>query len=250
MSADWESKIENLLAVDWLTAGMIVKLDNQTIIEQHSREIFPSASLIKLAVLNYVLDGDFDLDEKILVADKKPVGGAGVLQLLSQKQWQLRDLLALMISVSDNFASNVLIAHFGMGSINRYLDQLAFEGTRLNRYLMDSAALKQGIDNQINASEALQLLEMALAHGPMVTSWFSHQQSRYKLPGNFDEAGSRIQVFNKTGEGNQIDHDVARFVYGNHLMDVALLTISRSQRMAVIQRFNQIGQLLADAISD
>lgn len=238
-------RVTEVINNDWLTIGMVVKLDGKIVFEKNEADVFPSASLIKLAILNYVLDQQVDLDAEFIVSSKNSVGGAGVLQLLSKQQWRLQDLLALMISVSDNFASNVLINHFGMGNINCYLQANGFSATRLNRQLMDSDALAKGIDNVTTAKESLRLLSMALGHGKKVSRWFANQQSRYKLPGNFDESGINIQVFNKTGEGNQIDHDVARFVVGSHTADVALLTVSTADRLNVIRVFNQVGQLVA-----
>lgn len=248
MRTAFHKQVSKLLDVDWLTVGTMIKLDGQIVYEKNAQGVFPSASLIKLAILNEILDSQVDLNQSIVVSGKKPVGGAGVLQLLSQADWCLRDLLALMISDSDNFASNILIHHFSTRSINHYLEDHHFQTTRLNRYLMDSHALEQGVDNQTNAAESLRLLEMALSHGDIVTNWFKNQQFRYKLPGNFDESGDAIQVFNKTGEGNQIDHDVARFVYGKHSLEIAMLTLSTSDRMNVISIFNQIGQLAAEEL--
>lgn len=249
MRTVFHKQVSRLLDVDWLTVGIIINLDGQIVYEKNAQDVFPSASLIKLAILNEILDSQVDLKQSIVVSDKKPVGGAGVLQLLSQDKWQLRDLLALMISDSDNFASNILIQHFGMKAINHYLETHHFQATRLNRYLMDSHALEQGVDNQTDAAESLRLLEMALNHGDIVTNWFKNQQFRYKLPGNFDELGDAIQVFNKTGEGNQVDHDVARFVYGKHSLEIAMLTLSTSDRMNVISIFNQVGQLAATELA-
>ncbi len=239
-------QIKQLLAGVDGEVGFVLKVNGEKQLSFQASQSFPAASLIKLAIINKLLDSDLNLDQSVHVSESSIVGGAGVLQLLSGKDWSLRDLLSLMISVSDNSASNMIIDEIGMDKFNPYLRIHGFSDTSLNRHLMDIEALQEGQENLITADDALRLLKMALDHGEPATSWFKDQQFRYKLAGNFDEAGTRIDSYNKTGEGNQIDHDVARFVYGNNRIDVALLTLGIGQRMDAIHLFNQVGQLIAD----
>ncbi|MDH5104233.1 class A beta-lactamase-related serine hydrolase [Lentilactobacillus diolivorans] len=243
-----DQKMTELLSQTTTHTGILIQLNGETIFEKNANRIFPSASLIKLAILNAVIELRPNLKQNIRIDPNRLAGGAGILQLMTRSTWTLQDLLALMISVSDNAASNVIIDHFGMDTINEYLVNHQFEGTRLNRYLMDTNALRTGRDNLTSAVEAVRLLQIALEHSTMVSSWFANQQSRYKLPGNFDELTDQVTVFNKTGEGVQIDHDVARFVYNNNVVDVALLTSKFQRRMDALRLFNQIGQLIFDFV--
>lgn len=246
MKADLIRSIRKLITSQPYEIGITIKIDYQQELAINADRQFRSASLIKLAVINYVLASHQDLSREIQLNPDKMVGGAGVLQLLSIPRLRLRDLLALMISVSDNAATNFVIDGVGKPKINQYLQQQGFTKTRLNRNLMDTSALRNGLDNFTSASESQRLLEMVLAKYPIAKPWFLNQQFRYKLAGAFDESGNGIQVFNKTGEGYQIDHDVAEFVYGNHTVSVALLTFGSRDRSKTIQLFNQIGEKCAD----
>lgn len=246
MSNQLSDTIEQVLSSSAFNYGLLIKSDGQKLVEHNSHEAFPSASLIKLAILNDVLDSDLDLNQKVNVDSEQLVGGAGVLQLMQPRVWTLRDLLALMISVSDNSATNLVISTVGMLNVQDYLTTEEFKQTELNRYLMDGRALANGIDNYTSAAESLSLLQRVLRHGREVQNWFSTQQFRYKLPGNFDESGEDIVIYNKTGEGNLIDHDVARFVYINQTIDIAMLTSGSLNRMDTIYKFNQVGQAVAD----
>lgn len=246
MSNQLSDTIEQVLSSSAFNYGLLIKSDGQKLVEHNSHEAFPSASLIKLAILNDVLDSDLDLNQKVNVDSEQLVGGAGVLQLMQPRGWTLRDLLALMISVSDNSATNLVISTVGMLNVQDYLTTEEFKQTELNRYLMDGRALANGIDNYTSAAESLSLLQRVLRHGREVQNWFSTQQFRYKLPGNFDESGEDIVIYNKTGEGNLIDHDVARFVYSNQAIDIAMLTSGSLNRMDTIYKFNQVGQAVAD----
>ncbi|MCT2898663.1 serine hydrolase [Lentilactobacillus buchneri] len=238
--------IERVMADSSFKYGLLIQSNGQTLVDHDSHEAFPSASLIKLAILNDVLDSNVDLDQSVDVSTDELVGGAGILQLMSVRPWKLRDLLALMISVSDNSATNVVISLMGMNHIQHYLQTHDFHETGLERYLMDGRALASGKNNYTSAAESLRLLQQALHNVSEVQSWFANQQFRYKLPGNFDESGENVAVYNKTGEGNLIDHDVAQIVYNNHSVDIAMLTAGSLNRMETIQKFNQVGQSVVD----
>ncbi|MDK7136535.1 serine hydrolase [Lactobacillus paragasseri] len=63
------------------------------------------------------------------------VGGAGIINRLSIKSWKISDLLDLMLSVSDNTATNALLNYYNINTINDYLQQ-NFQNISLSRFLM------------------------------------------------------------------------------------------------------------------
>lgn len=248
MRNDLADNIEHILSGAQFNYGLVIRMNNQTLVEHRSHESFPSASLIKLAILADILDSGIEMDQSVPVHADQLVGGAGVLQLLEPRDWTLKDLLALMISDSDNSATNVVISFIGMAHVQNYLNKKGFEQTKLNRYLMDGRSLARGIDNFTSAAESLRLMDSVLSHDEMVNSWFNNQQFRYKLPGNFDESNEKVAVYNKTGEGYLIDHDVAKFVYSNKSAEIAMLTFGSHHRMDTLHAFNQVGQALLNCL--
>ncbi|MGA9402471.1 serine hydrolase [Haladaptatus sp.] len=101
--------------------------------------VFQSASTIKLPVL-YALyeryDGQFgELDRPCPLTPENRVGGSGLLHLLDATP-TLEDLAVAMISVSDNAATNQLIDHLGIESVNDAAARLGMERTRLARKMM------------------------------------------------------------------------------------------------------------------
>jgi beta-lactamase class A len=70
----------------------------------------------------------------------------------------LEDLANLMITVSDNTASNMLIEALGVDRINTRLAELGLEKTRLGRKFYDFEARDRGLDNWIAADEMADLL--------------------------------------------------------------------------------------------
>lgn len=100
----------------------------------------PTASVIKLAVLAEVFRqehaGSLSLGERIVLDESNRVGGSGVLKDLSPGvALSVLDYATLMIVMSDNSATNVLIDRVGgVGAVNRFVGgQLGLETIALHR---------------------------------------------------------------------------------------------------------------------
>jgi beta-lactamase class A len=131
----------------------------------HGDEVFPQASSIKTAVLAELyrqaqvgkvkLTDLYTVQASDLVPDSSIMGGLtpGVTRIT------LRDLATMMIAVSDNSATNVLIDRLGMENVNALLDSLGLVHTRLRRKMMDLKAASEGRENISTPSEMMTLLE-------------------------------------------------------------------------------------------
>jgi beta-lactamase class A len=100
-------------------------------------ETYPSASLIKVAVLVALLDqvnrGSIGLDERISMLARDRVGGSGVLQYMQGGlQPTVRDAAWLMITVSDNTATNLILDHLNVKTVWDKMDSLALPHTRIH----------------------------------------------------------------------------------------------------------------------
>jgi beta-lactamase class A len=102
-------------------------------------EPFSTASMIKVpiyaAVLRRARQGAFSLDDQVTVSDTDLAGGSGVLaELRPGLRCTVSDLSTLMIVVSDNTATNMLIDLCGgVDAVNEDFAALGFPGFRLNR---------------------------------------------------------------------------------------------------------------------
>ncbi|CAN5500364.1 serine hydrolase [soil metagenome] len=99
---------------------------------------FPTASVIKVAVLaeafRRAAEGTLSFDERIAVPSSVRVGGAGILgELDDGVELTLGDLTRLMIVLSDNSATNVLVERLGAARINETMRGLGLEQTRIFR---------------------------------------------------------------------------------------------------------------------
>jgi beta-lactamase class A len=100
-----------------------------------------TASTIKLPILctlqSLVAQGKVKWDERLVLAPDDKVSGSGVLQSLAERtDLTVRNLAILMIIVSDNTATNLLIDRIGADTVNDYLDSLGLTKTRLNRKII------------------------------------------------------------------------------------------------------------------
>jgi beta-lactamase class A len=130
----------------------------------HENEVFAQASSIKIAVLATLYDqvqkGKLKLTDLYtvqasdLVPDSDIMGGLtpGVTRIT------LRGLATMMVAVSDNSATNVLIDRVGMDNVNALLDSRGLSNTRLRRKMMDLQAAKEGRENISTPREMMSLL--------------------------------------------------------------------------------------------
>lgn len=99
-------------------------------------EVFPTASVIKLPLLVALHEaataGRIDLAERVTYRDETKVAGSGVLQYLDDGlNPTLRDLAVLMMSVSDNTATDLLFDRVGKQRIEETMDHLGLPSIRI-----------------------------------------------------------------------------------------------------------------------
>jgi len=139
----------------------------------HANDVYPQASSIKICVLaelyRQAQQGKLKLTDLYmvnaadLVQDSDIMGGLtpGVTQIT------LRDLATMMVAVSDNSATNVLIDRVGMDNVNAFLKAQGLRDTRLRRKMMDLKAAAEGRENVSTPNEMLNLLQ-ALYRGEIL----------------------------------------------------------------------------------
>jgi beta-lactamase class A len=100
-----------------------------------------TASTIKLAIMVTVFDavehGHAKWTEKLTLHESEKVGGTGVLFEFSDgMQFPIRDLVHLMIVLSDNTATNLLLDRFTADAVNAQMDSLGLPNTRCLRKIL------------------------------------------------------------------------------------------------------------------
>jgi beta-lactamase class A len=101
----------------------------------------PTASTIKLPIMVELFaeanEGKLDWNQKLELTDQDKVSGSGVLTELSGGDaLPIRDLMHLMIVVSDNTATNLLLDRIGGNAVNARMSQLGLKQTAVMRKIM------------------------------------------------------------------------------------------------------------------
>jgi beta-lactamase class A len=134
-------------------------------------EVFPQASSIKIAVLAELYHqaqlsaegaaGKAKLSDLYTVNASDLVPDSDIMEGLTPSVTRItnRDLATMMVAVSDNSATNVLIDRVGTENVNVLMDSLGLTHTRLRRKMMDVKAASEGRENVSTPREMMTLLE-------------------------------------------------------------------------------------------
>jgi beta-lactamase class A len=142
--------------------------------------VFAQGSSIKIPILMEVFkqanEGKFKLSDVRTVQKTDQIGGSGVLHVLEagSVQMTIRDLATLMMVLSDNTATNMLIDLVGMENINRTLLGLGFTKTKVQRKMIQPQESAKGNENISSPNEALLILEM-LYQGKFISPQISEE---------------------------------------------------------------------------
>lgn len=126
-------------------------LDTRAVIGIRESDPVRTASAIKLPIMAAVFDavarGKAKWTEPLTVTDAERVSGTGVIgsEISEGVQLPLRDVVHLMIVLSDNTATNMILERFTADAVNAYLDRIGIRTTRALRKIRgDAAQLKPG----------------------------------------------------------------------------------------------------------
>lgn len=206
----------------------------------HEDEVFAQASSIKITVLaNLYLQaqqGKLKLNDLYTVQSSDLVPDSDIMNGLTPgvTRVTLRDLATMMVAVSDNSATNVLIHRIGMQNVNAMLDSLGLTHTRLRRKMMDLEAAKQGRENISTPREMMQLLD-AIDHGKLLnkesTADFFKVLSTNKSSFIPRDLPPDLKIANKPGELEAVRNDSGIvFVEGRPYVICAMTAYLRNER--------------------
>ena len=205
-------------------------LDGRTAWSYHAEEPFHAASTMKIPVMielfHQVQQGKLKLDDSLPIRnefhsladgstftlDPKDDSETDLYQAVEQTR-TLSQLCELMITVSSNFATNLLIQKLGVENIRATVHFLHADGMSVLRGVEDNKAFQIGLNNTTNAQGLAVLLE-AIAKGQAVDAEASREMVEILERQKFNEGiptglPAGTQVAHKTGELTKLHHDAA-----------------------------------------
>jgi beta-lactamase class A len=126
-------------------------LDTGAAVGIRESEPVRTASTIKLPIMAAVFDlvarGQAKWTEPLTVTQADKVGGSGVIgsEISDGVQLPLSDVVHLMIVLSDNTATNMILDRITADGVNAYLDKIGIRTTRSMRKVMTGSAAASGV---------------------------------------------------------------------------------------------------------
>lgn len=132
LAASIQSLLNRFEGKVWLYAK---NLDSGAEFGLRADEKVRTASTIKLPILcalfDLVASGKVRWDEKLTLHDADKISGSGVLhEFTDGTQLTVRDVAHVMIVVSDNTATNLILDRITADAVNDYLDSIGLKATR------------------------------------------------------------------------------------------------------------------------
>lgn len=199
----------------------------------HADDVFPTASTIKVAVLAELYrqaeKGTLKLDDVYTVRAEDDVPDSAIFNGLTPglTKLTLRDLAQMVVAVSDNAATNVLIDRVGMQNVNAFLQTLSLTKTKLQRKMMDINAAKEGRENLATPREFMMLME-AIYRGRVVNKQFTDDLLKLlatQKGSPFQRAlGENVKIADKSGELDAVRCDIGVIYATNRPFVLSVMT--------------------------
>ena len=230
-----ESKIRSLIAESGAEVAVAYRtLDGKSQLLFDADKPFHAASTMKVPVMidlfRQAEAGMLKLDDPLPIRNEFRSIVDGSLYKLSEgddsdlevyanvgKTMTLRRLNELMITVSSNFATNLMIEKLGVENIRATVTKLGADGMKVLRGVEDSKAFEKGLNNATTA-RGLMVLFDRLGQGTAVSAAADKEMLEVLKRQKFNDgipAGlpAGTPVAHKTGSITRIHHD-AGIVYG------------------------------------
>ncbi|MEZ5757255.1 MAG: serine hydrolase [Emcibacteraceae bacterium] len=143
----------------------VIDLNNKQKFGVNEKLTFPQGSAIKVPLLISLYiraeRGELDLKEAVPILAKDRVGGSGYISHFGDgtSSLSLHDLAVMMITVSDNMATNILIDKVGMDNVTKIMKDLGFANTKLQRKMIRQMESVKGNENLSTPLEAASIME-------------------------------------------------------------------------------------------
>jgi beta-lactamase class A len=251
MGAGW-ARIEEMIAN--LDAGKEVSVAARRLSDGRewlldAERICRAASTIKtpilVAVFRAVDEGHLALEDRWPIDPKDRVIGSGVLSWLSPDLGlSLRDHAYLMIAISDNTASNVMISAAGEERIRGILEDLGMTGTTLGRRFLGRVPGPEEGENFTTAADLVRVMAAIAEDRAASPESCAAMRSLLALQQDSDALGRRlpggISFAGKSGWMEMIRHDSGLLTGPNGTLAIAVTTTGISDRHEADELIGQV----------
>lgn len=149
---------------DGVFGAQVIDLTDGATMGVNAELVFPQGSAIKIPILLELFRRAESrsglLKERRPMTDAVRTAGSGIIQHFGDgtSELALEDLAVLMIVLSDNTATNMLIDEVSMDAVNRTMGELGLRQTKLQRKMIRPDASARGEENLSTPAEAAALM--------------------------------------------------------------------------------------------
>ena len=201
------------------TGLAISELPDGPEIQMHGDDPYRAASVIKVPILYELYRkherGELDLEDVHSVSEKNISVGSGVIRALHRPlALTLKDLMTLMIIVSDNSATNELIDIAIMEEVNSTMQRIGLRHTLLKRKMMGDAGGEVAFerDNIMSPGDSILLIKdiysakhLSRRSCDSILEIMKQQQFKQKIPRYLPE---KVVSATKSGTVKSVSNDI------------------------------------------
>lgn len=266
---DAAQQIEKQIAQSRADVGIVfATLDGKAQWSLNPDESFHAASTMKVPVMielfHQVAEGKLRLDARLTIHNEfhsivdgspyklDPADDSETDLYRAEGQTRtLSQLCELMITLSSNLATNLLIEKLGIDTIRATVHALGADGMNVLRGVEDGKAFEKGLNNTTTA-RGLAILLTAIAEGRAVDPECSHQMVEILSRQYFNEGipsglPPGTKVAHKTGEITKIHHDAA-IVYAPRPFILVILVRGLAEEKQSAALMGEISRALHQAV--
>jgi beta-lactamase class A len=142
----------------------------------NSELLFPTASVFKLPVIvefyRQIEQGKLNFEQQVILRDQDKVPGSGILKELEEGMpISYMDLLKLMMIVSDNTATDLIVEKVGFDNINNTMIELGLPNTRVTKFCREMLFDLVGINDLDSSEMTIEVFQNAAQSGDYTGSW-------------------------------------------------------------------------------
>lgn len=240
----------------------VIDLESGSRLSRRGDETFPTASLIKVSILVTVFDlvakGELSLDDPITLLKIDQVGGSGVSQYFHNGTiLTVRDAAWLMMTISDNTATNLLLDRIIIRRVWAKMDSLGLHNTkvhsksflRIASVAMDSSVkYGLGVTTPNEMAHLFELMAQGRAVNPAADSTMLEMMEHNTKDTMLQRYVEGARVAHKDGEVNQTRNECALWYLRNRIVACVLTKENADQRWIVDNEAELTLAKMGDAI--
>lgn len=256
IDADWQNlaqEIKNKLYNFPGNVGLVIKdLKNGKAILYNQDKLFPSASLVKIPIMvvcfQAIEEKKIKLTDQYRLQTKYKTRGSGILRYSPNgKKFTLAELIELMITKSDNTATNMLTEILGFDYLNNCFQKMGLKNTNFSRNVMDIKKYYRGIENYTTASDIAQILDKIYYYqlvnpeaSEKMLTLLKKQEIRDRLPRYLP---GYVEIAHKTGLFDNVCHDAGIIFHPQGDFLISLLVSDHREHHLAKKLIGQIAKI-------